>query len=465
MIQLLPYQAEGVQYALSRRGTIIADEMGLGKTIQAIGLINADPSISKVLIVCPLSLKLNWWKEIDKCLTRMEAAAYITVVSYTETRKIGTALIDLLIVDEAQYIKNPESQRSQEIARLAKMARKVVLLTGTPFENRVDELWALLCIVAPDYWNPQTRKPKPKLRPLPPSVVLTSTKTSKKKERTPTEENLYRFRMRYCGPKRLVFWKGGRQRIAYEFKGGSNLGELNQRLRETCMIRRFKKDVLSQLPPKRRQIVSFPTNIQEDPLFAHIPEITIENYDDAIEKLRSNKVAFKEWSRTRHLQGLEKLAFAGEHISNVLDEAAKVILFAHHEDVIIGLENLFPGAAVVTGSEPVAARQAAVDRFQSDPRCRVFIGSIRAAGVGLTLTAASVVIFVEIDPNPAWMNQCEDRAHRIGQRDSVLVQYLVSDGSIDARLCKILAVKQELLVEALNAGASLTLHPESSKKV
>lgn len=450
MIRLLPYQLEGIAYALERKGTIIADEMGLGKTVQAIGVINADTTIHKVLIICPKSLKLNWQREIERWRQREDVS--ITIVSYSELRKVTPVPLDLLIVDEAQYIKTPDAKRTKEVHAIRKNARKVLALTGTPFENRVYEIWSLLQLVDPEYWDPQkTEVRKDFLKPLPSAVVLRSSKP--KPERSASDRNLFQFKMRYCGPVKRQFAKRGQIRTAWEFKGGSNLAELNLRLRESCMIRRLKRDVLTELPEKRRQIVAFPTKYAEDvhaPLLVAHSEITVANYDDIVYKLRSNKVAFEEWSRYRHMQGVEKVPLVAEHVERLLEEKQKVIVFVHHMDVADSLKLVIPHSVMVTGDTPESERMKAVDRFQNDPSTRVFIGSIRAAGVGFTLTAASTVVFAEIDPNPATMRQAEDRAHRIGQRDMVLVQYLVSDGSIDARLCQILADKLDLWTAALD---------------
>lgn len=470
----LPFQKEGIEYAMKRRGTLFADDMGLGKTVQAIGVVNEDQKAFaqgpagpvnegpwydanpyRVVVVCPVSVKLNWRKELREWL---QVEADIAVIGYSETKKVNYPY-HTLIVDEAQYIKNESSARSKEIRRLAKLAtRKVMLLTGTPYENKVRELWPLLMVMNEKYWNPPIPPPPP-MRQLPGNVILISSRAPiAKKTKSQEERNQFSFLKRYCGPETVEFFKKGKSgpQKAYKFDGGSNLEELNERLKASGMIRRLKRDVLSQLPPKRREIVVFPTvHIEDDeiPLFIGriFDKLTIDNYDDIVGQLHADKVAFQAWSRYRHMQGLEKLPDVIDHLKSVLESVHKVIVFAHHRDVIQSIhENMnFLGAVCITGETPAGERQRNVERFQTDPRIRVFIGSIRAAGTGITLTASSHVVFAEIDPNIAWLLQSEDRAHRITQDDSVLIQYLVSDRSIDARLCQIAKLKLDLMTKGI----------------
>lgn len=460
MIQYLPYQRDGIEYALKKKRAIIADEMGLGKTVQAIGVINEASDVRSVLVICPVGLKLNWWREIDTWISPSREP-YIDVAAYSELKKIRTAKYDMVIIDEAHLIKNPKTQRAKEVERLVRGAIRVLALTGTPIENRIAELWTLLRIVAPEYWCPP-RKPKAGMRVLPSSVVLMGSNVPKTKKGF--DANFFEYAKRYCDGKKLEFYKAGKRKIVWDFSGASNLPELNRRLKESCMIRRLKKDVLPQLPDKRREIITFPS-VNPDHVWMQatggsdimraVNSITVDNYDEVVGKLRGSKIGFTEWSLARHLQGIEKIPYLIEHIRSILEQTHKLVIFAHHRDVITRLvaETLEYGNAFFHGETGLAERQSAVDTFQNDPKCRVFIGSIRAAGVGFTLTAASHVLFAEIDPNPAVMAQAGDRVHRIGQRDSVLIQYAVSDRTIDARLCQILVKKEGVAALALDGQA------------
>lgn len=434
----LPYQEKGIRYMLGGTGTILADEMGLGKTVQAIGTLNALQALN-VLIVCPAGLKLNWQNELAEWLVPLPRGQAVHVASYHEAKiYVEHPEWDLLIVDEAHYIKNPQAQRSQTIKALAKRAKRTILLTGTPIENRPIELWPLLQIACPEKWDPPN--------PLPVKVMAPESRKTHPGE----GPNFWEFARLYCDLKRSYFPARGRQQSAWDFSGASNLDELRAKLRETCMVRRLKKDVLTELPEKTHQVIVLPSKgIDDSALF---PEMTEENYDRIIRKLTADKAEFAEFSRKRHEQALAMLDEFIKFIEDQLDSSGKIVIFAHHTDVIEGLaEALDPHNPVtIMGSTPMAERDGAVRRFQEDKGCRVFIGAIGAAGVGITLTAASHVIFVELDPVPGRMAQAADRVHRIGQREAVLIQYLVANRSLSARMAKILVKKQKVIGQALD---------------
>lgn len=465
--QFLPYQIKGIEYILGGKGTILADEMGLGKTVTAIGVINASPGIKVVQIICPAFLKLNWQNEINVWLCNKSVD--IRIDSYHNTANLVEQHvynklhpIDILIVDEAHYIKNPESQRTQNVEKLAVYANKVILLTGTPMENRPIELWPLLNIACPEKWNPLNPRIEEmsfkQLKQLK-RVILTP---QKKKAHLGEGQYFWEFAKRYCDLKSVSYPYGkyGRTRKAWDFSGASNTIELGALLRSTCMVRRLKSDVLKDLPDKRRQLVVLESSDDDSKMF---PNLNEGNYDDVLSKLHSNKVLFSEWSRKRHEQGLKKVDKCLQFLSDVLESTQKLIIFGYHLDVIkkliegINLE-LKEGeySVAITGETPMNVRQNNADLFQSDKDCRVIIGTIGAMGVGWTLTAAEDVIFCELDPVPSHLNQAEDRAHRIGQKKSVLVRHLVSNGSLCARMCKIAVQKQQVINEVLDTFHGLT---------
>ena len=431
----LPYQKKAIKYASSGRGTLIADEMGLGKTIQAIGILNTLPSDWKCLIVCPAGLVPNWENELAEW--RVESAPECTIVSYNKAERIRDAFFDVVIVDEAHYCKNLSAKRTQTVLSIARKASKVIALTGTPIENRPVEIWPLLLLVCPEQWDPPTAE------------GIRGPQDSN--NRPGQGGNFWKFAQRYCDLKKT--WYPGRNGggYAWDFTGASNLDELQKKLRATCMVRRMKKDVLSELPAKRRQIIPLPSSADDSDLLPELSELT---YESALAELTAGKAAFTEYSKRRHSQALEKVASAYRHISDTLDSVQKIVVFAHHTDVISELSAMFTAEQIdfveFTGSTPDLHRRRAVERFQNDPSCRVFLGSIGAAGVGLTLTAASHVIFVELDPVPGRMSQAEDRCHRIGQKECVLVQHLVANGSLCARIAKLLVKKQAVISEAVD---------------
>jgi SWI/SNF-related matrix-associated actin-dependent regulator 1 of chromatin subfamily A len=441
----LPFQNAGVLSLLARPAALLADEMGLGKTVQAIALLNADESLRRAIVVCPATLRLNWKRELNRWLTRPLSvalatstewpAADIVIVNYDilhkHAAKLATEQFDLAIVDEAHYAKNPKARRT--VMTYSIKARRRVLMTGTPIVNRPKELFPLL-----NYLDPITY---PKFFP---------------------------YAMRYCN--------ATRGRFGWDFDGASHLDELQEKLRATVMIRRLKANVLTELPAKRRQVIEIPANgcgdyvrRERDAEARHegaartlraavdaAREAGDENaYREAVYALRTAELAaFEEMARLRHDTAVAKVPYVVEHLRDVLEAGEKVVVFAHHHDVVDAIASEFGSAAVVVdGRTPMAQRQVNVDRFQNDDAVAMFVGGITAAGVGITLTAASHVVFAELDWVPGNMTQAEDRCHRIGQRDSVLVQHLVLEGSIDARMAHTLVAKQATMDAALDVVA------------
>jgi SWI/SNF-related matrix-associated actin-dependent regulator 1 of chromatin subfamily A len=444
-LEYYPYQKASIKFLLDHPATLLADEMGLGKTIQAVGLINADTTIRTVLVICPASLKLNWQRELERWLVRSLTVGVadartlprtdVVVVNYDvldRHEELFRRPWDLLVVDEAHYVKNKDAKRTQLTLAIASNARRKVFMTGTPIVNRPIELWTLISALDPQNW--------PKKR-------------------------FWWYARRYCNAVHNGY--------GWDLRGAAHLDELQDRLRSTIMIRRLKKDVLTELPPKVRQVIVLPANGLRDVVeeerriwsrheglieeirahmeLAHANEDE-ESYRAALEQLRSSyRYAFTEISEARHRTALAKVPYVVEHLRAVLEEQDKVVIWAHHTDVIRQIASAFGNQAVMlTGETPLAERQRAIDRFQTDPNCRLFVGSITAGGVGITLTAASVCVFAELDWVPGNLTQAEDRLHRIGQRNSVLVQHLVVDGSIDAQLAHSIVAKQKIIDQAMN---------------
>jgi SNF2 family DNA or RNA helicase len=341
-----------------------------------------------------------------------------------------------VLVSNCHYIKNPKALRTKALTAIK--ARKRILLTGTPIVNRPVELFPLI-----NYLNPGEF---PKFFP---------------------------YAKRYCAAVQT--------RWGWDFSGASNLGELQNRLRRTVMVRRLKKDVLTELPPKVRQIVEVPANgctgaiEKEKATWAGIRERLAdlrlavelakakseEEYLDAVNQLREGaQAAFEEFSQVRLETAMAKVPFVVDFLKEILESENKVVVFAHHHAVVDAIRSEFPDNSVVlTGRESQSIRQEAVDRFQADPGVNVFIGSITAAGVGITLTAASHVVFAELDWVPGNMSQAEDRCHRIGQMDSVFVQHVVLEDSIDARMARTLVSKQVVIDAAMDAEVEIKKIP------
>lgn len=452
------HQLSAIRYAMGARGTIFADDMGLGKTVQAIGVINASPYAQRVLVICPAFLRLTWQREWNEW--RVNGVQSIQFASYHEVDDLAKSTDlrwDILIVDEAHYIKNPKSQRGQNVEAIAERSDRVLLLTGTPMENRPIELWQLLKIACPEKWsaNPRIRFPD-------------YVRAPERKQWSKEGPGFWAFAERYCGLRYVTKDMGhGRTKKTLDFGGASNLEELNARLKNTCMVRRLKRDVLHDLPDIRRQLIVLESNANDSDMF---PNLDDDSYFDVLAKLTADKVAFSEWSRRRHEQALAKVDDSLRFIGDQLDGSAKIIVFAHHRDVVeklvMGLQcEVASDERVVsmTGDMQMLARQIAADAFQNDPKVRVIVGTLGCMGVGWTLTAADHVICVELDPVPGRMSQAESRPHRIGQKNAVLVQHLVSNGSLCARMAQILVRKQVILSKALDAGNATLVYAESSE--
>lgn len=406
---LRAYQLEGVKQLVSfvekRKAAILADEPGLGKTAQVAEYIRQTKP-QKTLIVCPASLRVNW----DIELRQWGAGDYFyTILSYDYVGKRKAkdfGAHDLIVFDEAHYLKNPSAKRTKTC--LALQAEQRLFLTGTPVVNRPMDLYPILQ-----------------------SVGIKMDRTA--------------FGKRYCnGHLVTIRWKPVRKQ-AWDFTGASNQDELNRALRNSCMVRRTKAEVLGELPAKVRQVIELEYDAYEP---ASLKAAVLRYLDgfqaaaDNLEELR--RVAFTELATARLDTAREKLPHVISFISDLLEETPKVVVFAHHREIIENLASAWPGETVkLYGGMTDAAKDANVRAFQNDPTVRVFVGQIQAAGTGITLTAASTVVFAELDWVPGNILQAEDRCHRLGQQDSVRVIHLAAKGSIDARMIQLLVAKQE----------------------
>lgn len=431
-LSYLPYQRGGIAYARGKSGVLIADEMGLGKTIQAIGILNDDPA-KRVVILCPSSLVMNWKKELDRwlnyylpiCTIENGKSRWpqggIVIMSYSILKAFRDRLVsfewDVMIADEAHYLKNPDTLRTR--IGLEIRAKRRVFLTGTPIENRPAEIWPIANALRPDLFDDWTK-----------------------------------FSLRFCDARMGPY--------GWESKGSSNSEELQAILRNSIMIRRMKKDVLKDLPDKVRAKVVMPCN----PTIRKKVDAELEQWKrgkrivDAlrakhapIEQVNEARNAASKAMRSLRLASTEaKLPMAIQFIEDAIPNGKVVVFAVHHMVLDVLIKHFGKQAVVITGETPPGkARQDAVDRFQTDPECTVFIGQIQAAGVGLTLTAASHVIFVEMDWKPGLLQQAEDRCHRIGQKDSVLCSYLVIENSLDDVLLASVEAKEKTIALTVNA--------------
>lgn len=435
--EYLPYQVDGIRFCASRKASLLADEMGLGKTIQAIGAINL-LGAKKVLVVCPAGLKLNWARELKSWLTvkrnvqilmtsgeTISPAADIVIVNYDlltygmkydkDGRILGGGIYDQLvsrdwaigIFDEAHYMKNREAARTCAVLQKGRIASRCIykiFMTGTPVLNRPVELYPILRAAARDVIEPYS--------------------------------DFRQYAIRYCD--------GYLEKDTQIFRceGATHTDELNERLHKNFMLRRLKADVLKDLPEKRYQIV--PLSLTD----ATRKLVESEFQWDAA-KFKRIAVGGDLGEMTTHRReiALAKLNQCCEFICSVFESVEKLVVFAYHRDVIKGLaENLSHfNPVVVMGGISAKDKQNAVDQFQTDEKTRLFIGQIEAAGTGITLTAASHIVFVESSWVPGIVHQAIDRCHRIGQKNSVLAQFLVVEKSIEETIMRTIVDKMKVI--------------------
>lgn len=430
-IEPFPYQKQGIAYALQKKRCFFGDQPGLGKTLQAIGAA----FIAKTwpaLVICPASLKINWqreWKKFTgkdaiilddrnknnwfryyemKCcdvfITNYESLKKFFVedfaggVTKSIRLKPEAGLFRCVIIDESHRCKSSKTQQSKICYRLCQGKEYRFLLTGTPSINGPKDLIEQLKIMGrlDDFGGYKS-----------------------------FEQN---------------FLQGPRE--------ASNLEMLNWRLWNTCFFRREKAKVLSQLPDKMRQVVNIDiTNRREyqdaeRDLLGYLARY--EQADD--EKLRRAQrgLVMVQMQKLRQIAARGKIAAAVEFISDIVDSGEKLIVFAFLKEVVQEIKNVFPDAVTIVGENSSQERQIAVDRFQNDPTCRLIICNYKSAGVGLTLTASSRVAFIEFPWTFADCEQAEDRAHRIGQKDSVNCYYLLGKNTIDEDSWEIIQTKKDI---------------------
>jgi SNF2 family DNA or RNA helicase len=422
--------------------------------VQAIGVCNALADAQRILIVCPASLKHNWrreWKKWDiKGLSveivdgeeEFEFTSNVVIINYdilaAHREQIKRSPWDVVILDECHYLKSGRADRTLEVFGGIKRnpdktirerfdpipAKRMLLLSGTPLVNKPKELWPLLKAIDPAGLG----------------------------------ADWFHYARRYCEARPIERFNPELhrlERVGWWWDGAANLEELQEIMRSRFMVRRLKKDVLKDLPAKRRQVII----LEPKPQLAKLIAKEIKTYEEhAAGKTDYDQdlPSIGEIAELRKKIALRKVPYAVEHIKEVLNEQSKVVIFAHHHEVLDALEEAFKGNCVrVDGRVPVVDRQNAVDLFQSDGNCKVFIGGIQAAGVGITLTASSTVIFVELDWVPGNITQAEDRCHRIGQKESVLIQHLILEGSLDERVIDVIIKKQEILDKVLDKPATV----------
>ena len=317
---------------------------------------------------------------------------------------------ELLICDESHYLKNPKAGRTKAIlgdGALMKCAKEVVFISGTQMLNRPIELYGIVDAAAPQ------------------AIGF---------------RNWFEYAKDFCG----AYHDG----FGWNVDGASNQKELGQRLRAYLMVRRRKEKVLPQLPDKEARIVFLDPNPASKKAAKKMAKFSL----DEIDANGGNSLGFEGLSEARRELGEAKVPSAIKYLKERLEsDDEKIIVFAHHKDVIKGLEEGLSAYGVVSikGTTSKEKRHANVKAFQNDPNVRVFVGSITAAGVGLTLTAASYVAFVEASWVPGENQQAFDRLHRIGQENFVLGEFLTFAGTLDEKILRSHINKNKVIREVM----------------
>jgi SWI/SNF-related matrix-associated actin-dependent regulator 1 of chromatin subfamily A len=394
--------------------------MGLGKTTSTI-IAALETGVKKILIICPASLKINWQREIENYTDR---SVYIAegknfsqehdfiIVNYDilknfydlkdkEKSEIYKSNFDLIIIDEAHYVQNGQAQRTKLVNSFVKSVDKLWLLTGTPMTSRPMNYFNLLSLIE-----------------------------------SPVAQNWMAYAIRYC---QGYQFKAGNRKV-WNVTGASNLEELRDRTSRQ-VLRRLKTEVLD-LPDK---IIS-PVYLRlKSKLYEGLMGEYYDWYENKTDESSSLTVQFSKLMKVRQVIAEEKINDTIELAQNIIDQGKKVIIFTNFTNTLNKIADHFGKQAVrLDGSTSKPMRQHAVDQFQDNEKITVFVGNLKAAGVGLTLTAAEAVIMNDLSFVPSDHSQAEDRAYRYGQKSNVSVYYPIFENTIEGAIYDILIKKKNI---------------------
>ena len=450
------FQGQGVAYNLIHKHAIIGDDPGLGKTTQAISTVVA-AKCKCILVICPSTLKSNWQREFItvagmKSVVMTDSIkntwmqyhklglVHVFITNYESLKKYFVQSIDrpidpktnkevplqlkhitfkecintfdAVIIDESHKVKEGATLASKLCMGICRAKEYVLLLTGTPIVNKPKDLIAQLHIL----------------------------------ERLGQFGGWKYFMNRYCGG---------------DGKGATNLNELQYKLRTTCFYKRNKKEVLKELPDKIRQIIlcEITTQKEYDVAMADLGTY-LQQYRDKTDAEIEKSLRGEVMVRIQACQNISargKLNEVYEKIDEVLEAGEKYVIFVHQKEIAVRILERYPHAVKVTGSCSQEERQQAIDSFQNDRRVQLIICSIKAAGVGITLTAASRMGFIEQPWHAALCDQCEDRIHRIGQDDKCQYDYFLGKDTIDERVYEVIEEKRKISNAATGTVDSATI--------
>ncbi len=416
----LSHQKEAIEKLLKNDKFILADDMGLGKTTSTV-IASLESGAKRVLIICPASLKINWEREIrnytEKSVyicegKKFEDADYIItnydiLKNFHDPKDKDNSIIlkskfDLVVIDEAHYVSNAQAQRTKIIMDLTKDIKKLWLLTGTPMTSRPMNYYNILKLID-----------------------------------SPVSQNWMAYAIRYCGGYQF---RVGNKKV-WNVTGASNLEELRDRTSRQ-ILRRLKTDVLD-LPEK----IMTPVYLRlKSRLYEGLMGEYYDWYNNRQDESKSLSVQFTKLMKVRQVIAEEKISHTIELAENIIEQGKKVIIFSNFTEPLKKIHEHFGKKSVyLDGSTPKPARQDAVDKFQESEKVQVFCGNIKAAGVGLTLTAAEAVIMNDLSFVPAEHSQAEDRAYRYGQKNSVSIYYPIFENTIEGFIYDILDRKKKII--------------------
>jgi SWI/SNF-related matrix-associated actin-dependent regulator 1 of chromatin subfamily A len=414
----LEHQKEAIKSLVENKKFILADDMGLGKTTSTI-IAALETGAKKILIICPASLKINWQREIenysDKPTSIIEGKKWedgtFVIINYDiiknfhdEKKKADSVLLktkfDLVIIDEAHYIQNKQAQRTKLINDFVSNVERLWLLTGTPITSRPINYFNLLNLIE-----------------------------------CPVAKNWMAYVKRYCNG---FQFQAGRRKI-WNVSGASNLEELRDRT-APLVLRRLKENVLD-LPDK----IITPVYLR---LKSKEYEALMGEYYDWYDKngdSDSLTLQFTKLTKVRQVIAEEKVPSTIEICENIVEQGKKVIVFTNFTKTLeMILEHFGKSAVRLDGQMSQKERQLSVDRFQNDESVMVFVGNIKAAGVGITLTAGEAVVMNDLSFLPSDHSQAEDRSYRYGQKNNVLVYYPIFDNTVEGIIYDILKKKKDI---------------------
>ncbi len=433
---LYPYQEKGVRRMVHRyEGRCLnADEMGLGKSIQAL-VAGLYAGWFPHLIICPAHLKKNWQREVKKHIGMNAHILYgrtpetdrdarrallkkkILIINYDILEGWFNFLCDynpmLVTIDECHYMANKDSKRTSMVTDFCVDIPYIFALSGTAITQRPSELYATLHILRPDIYN-----------------------------------SWFAYGIEYCKPTR--------ERGRLEFKGAKNLDKLHEELKENVMVRRRKKDVLPDLPKKARFVV--PVEISNRKEYERAENdflgwLYAKHKNKLIGAAKAEGLVKRGY--LRRLVGQLKMQAILEWLDDYMAETdGKVIVFTWHTDILHTIFDRYKNMAVyINGERTHKQRDVAEQTFQTDDRCRMLVGQIKACGTGLNLTAASTTVAVELAWKPADHSQGEARIDRIGQTLPTSHYYLIGENTVEEDICQLIQKKQKIVDEVLDGEA------------